>query len=194
MNIKTFHSNQKEMEQFSNEIKYWCNGVGELHNQGVSISVDDLPSELQRAYKDLWTDEFGSLCYLVETPQGCGVALLNEYDECFSKDCRLTMDELFQSVLKDSEIISKRSEFQSADIYIGEHSGFCECHELIVVFPASFPVEDFKTAAALLDELAYQSAAHHKPSLDAQIQSTSTRATAAHFVDKAPTKESAPER
>lgn len=177
MDIKIFRSNKEDMELFSREIQYWSNGLGEIHNGGVSICEEELPAELQRAYKVLWTDEFGSLCYLVETPKGYGVALLNEYDNCYADDCNLNMDKLFQSALEDSKVISKRVEFQNTDIYIGEHSGFCKCHELIVVFPASTPVDEFRTAAVLLDELAYQTAKHRNFSLTEQIESASNRAS-----------------
>ena len=193
MDIKVFRSNKEDMEQFSKEFKYWSNSLGELYNQGVLIAEEDLPAELQQAYKDLWTDEFGSLCYLVETRQGFGVALLNEYDKCYADDCKITMDKLFQSALKDSEVISQRAEFQNADIYIGEHSGFCECHELLVIFPANTPVDEFKAAAALLDELAYQAAKNRNPSLSEQIESASSRAAKAHSENRAPEKENAPE-
>jgi len=169
MNIKVFRSNREDMERFGDEIRYWSNAIGELHDRGIDISEKELPLELQRAYKEPWTDEFGSLCYLVETPQGYGIALLNEYDECYADDCNLTMDELFQSALKDGEKITCHSEFQNANIYIGEYSGFLECHELYVIFPAATPVEEFKAAALLLDELAY--AAAKKKTLDEVIRS-----------------------
>lgn len=177
--IKIFRATNEDMEKLSNEISYWCNGLGELHCGGVDITEDDLPLELQRAYDELWTDEFGSLCYLVKTPHGYGVALLNEYDNCYAGDCGLTMEKLFESALADATAISHHSEFQHADIYVGEHSGFCDCHEVFVIFPATTPVKEFRAAAALLDELAYQSALQPNASLNNQIQSASSRATAA---------------
>ena len=184
MKINVFHANNTDMEKFSNEIGYWCNGIGELHNRGVDITEEELPLELRRAYNELWTDEFGSLCYLVETPHGYGVAMLNEYDNCYADDCRLTMEELFQSALEDAAAISQHPEFLHADIYIGEHSGYCDCHEVFVIFPATTPVQEFRSAAVLLDDLAYQSA-RQASALDNQIKSASVRATAlASFPDR----------
>ena len=176
MKIQVFYSKKDDMERFGNEIQFWSNGIGELHHRGVSISEEELPPELQRAYEDLWTDRYSGLCYLVETTQGYGVALLYEYDDCYADDCSLTMDQLFQFVLEDGEVISQRAEFQHNDIYIGEFSGFCECHELIVVFPAATPVNEFSMAAALLDELVYQSAKQIKPSLSQTIYSADQKA------------------
>jgi len=169
MNLKIFRSNKEDMEQLNNEIRYWSNGLGEIHDHGVSISEEELPLELQRAYKDLWTDEYGSICYLVETLQGCGVALLNEYDQCTADDFKLKMDNLFQFVLEDGKTISRRPEFQHATFYIGEYSVFDECHEMFAVFPANTPIEEFRTAASLLDKLVYQSVKRHSKHLNQEL-------------------------
>jgi len=156
MNKYIYSANGKPMYE---DLKFWCSGCGELHHHGeYDITEEELPKELKRAYKTLWSDNYGSYCYIVETPKGYGITLINEYHQCFADDCNITMEELFASLIKDGDKIALREEFQNADIYLGEYSGFDECHELITVFSWDISEEEFTKAAELLNELAFQSA------------------------------------
>lgn len=157
MAFQIFHSNEVELEQFYNTIKFWSNSGGELHHHGKeSITEDELPLPLQRAYNELWNDGIGGLNYLVETPKGYGIALINEYDTYTSEEYECPMDELFMMALHDSVNISTHPDFKSADVYIGEYSGCGNCHEVVVVFPADMPKEQFDKAASTLESLAYK--------------------------------------
>ena len=171
MNINTYRQNENDVTEYRNAIKYWSNSIGELHYHGkYDISEAELPNELHRVYCDF--DIFGkysSRCYLVETEKGYGIALVNEYDECFADDCHISMTELFDSLLEDTKDISLLSCFSKAEIYIGEHMGFDESHELAVIFPADISREEFEQAAKTLDNYAYYHAnllAHANPEVD----------------------------
>lgn len=158
MAYQIFHNNDRELNNFFNTIKFWSNSGGELHHHGeYDISEDELPEPLQRAYKELWNDGICGLNYLVETPKGYGIALINEYDTYTSSTYDCPMDDLFLMAMKDGLNISIHPEFSLADVYIGEYSGCGNCHELVVVFPADIPKEEFDKAAATLDSLAYKS-------------------------------------
>lgn len=144
-----------------NAIKYWCNACGELHHHGkFDISEDELPKPLRRAYNDLWEEGAAGCCtYLVETEEvGYGIALIAEYDEYFGKTCGLTMDGLFEALLKDMEDLAAREELWCAHIYALEYAGFDECHELAIVLPANLPVGDWERVKEAVEQLTYKHA------------------------------------
>ena len=152
--VTIFHSNDEGTNGLKETIRYWSNACGELFRDGNElITKEELPLPLQRAYDDLWSDAYGCHCYLVETANGYGVALVNEYDFTMAEDAGVTMEELFKVACKDAVKVSEDSAFKEAKVFVGEFSGFEDCHELIVVFPADTPIEAFKNAARVLDRL-----------------------------------------
>lgn len=213
--LKMFRANDEDFKKLSNEIAYWSNGAGELSHRGeYDISEDELPVALKRVYNDLWSDEFGSICYLAETARGFGIALVKEYDETLAADHSLTMEKLYDCLIKDGLAIANHPYFEDVDVIIGEHSGFSDSHELIVFFPSDISKDVFRSLANKLDEISYSSLpapkhglehyidASSAPSLDMcsrsslseQIQSASTRATDSHASPDTPTKTPNPER
>lgn len=177
--VHVFEMDQTTINTYFDTIKYWSNAVGELHHHGqYDITIDELPSELHHAYNDLFTDQYSSLCYLVETDAGYGIALVNEYDEeVTAKLAGVSMDELFALVEKDAHVIAAHPDFRQAQIYVGQSMGFCECHELVVVFPADISEEEFAKAAATLGELSYRSVREHQPAtLSDKLQDAADRA------------------
>lgn len=178
MDAKIFRQNDQERAAFYGSINYWSNAVGDLCHQGeYVIKESELPAPLKRAYKDLFFDgDIGSLRYLVETDRGFGIALVNEYDECWAEDCNLSMSDLFTSAIQDAQKIAANPAFEKAEIYLGELMGFDNSHILSVILPADISLEEFRTAAANLDELVYQSAkTFQRPTLAEKIQSASDR-------------------
>lgn len=142
-------------------IKYWSNACGELHYHGKEmIAEENLPEELRKAYNKLWTDSYASLCYLVETPNGYGIALINEYacEKSYAEDHQVWDKEMplyWKAACEDAAEISHHPEFGGAEIVVSEHSGCFECHELAVIFPADTNPDTFIKAAEKLDKLAY---------------------------------------
>ena len=150
------HKGDKELVDGS--FKYWSNACGDLHRNGNEfITEAELPEPLKRAYKELWGETWGSLCYLVETPDGYGVALVNEYDDYTASVKKCSKEDLFELVQADKELVMATSGFENAKVYAGDYTGFDECHELIVVFPADTPFEEFDSAANALEHIAYSS-------------------------------------
>lgn len=158
--INLFSNNESDSLSYGSAIKYWSNSIGELHHHGeYDITEEELPEELRQAYHEIdCFEQYGSRVYFVETEKGYGIALINEYDECFAKDCNLSMDNLFMSAMVDAAAIRSLPEFESASIYLAKELGFESSHELAVVFPASISPKAFEKAAKLLDETVYKSA------------------------------------
>ncbi len=162
MDFKVFRANDTESPRYNDTLKFWSNALGELHCRGEhSITEEELPDELKRAYRELWTDNCGSLCYLVETSDGYGIALINEYNNVAASNNDMSMDDLFRFALADCGLIIASPEFKNASIYLGEYGGFDGCHDLTVIFPASTPKEEFFLAVKRLDQLAYTSVNEH---------------------------------
>lgn len=160
MNPKVFHQNDQELNQYFNAVKYWSNALGELHHRGAeSLAEKELPDQLRHAYDNLFFQgEIGSVRYLVETERGYGIALCNEYDQCYADDCGVSPDDLFLAVKEDAAAIAADPLFANAEIIVGEHMGFDNSHDLTVIFPADISADEFMKAAAKLDTLVYQSA------------------------------------
>lgn len=88
----------QDRDEYRNEIQYWSNSMGELHYHGeLGISEEELPADLRRAYQEIdCFEKYGSRVYLVETENGYGIALANEYDagrglaghECDKPECQ----------------------------------------------------------------------------------------------------------
>lgn len=158
--INLFASNESRSPDYSSAIKYWSNSMGELHHHGeYDITEEDLPDELRHVYQEIdCFEQYGSRVYLTETEKGYGIALINEYDECFAKDCNLSMDNLFVSALVDAVAIRSCPEFKNASIYLAKELGFESSHELAVIFPASISKAAFDKAAKLLDDTVYKAA------------------------------------
>lgn len=159
---------------FDGSFKYWSNACGDLHRNGKEdITEDELPEPLKRAYKELWGEDlYSNLCYLVETADGYGVALINEYDDFTTSIKGCSKEDLFELVQADKELVIAAPGFENAKVYAGDYTGFDECHELIVVFPADTPFEEFDNAAKALEHIAYTSVFDRTKtnSLDNQIK------------------------
>ncbi|MDE6625599.1 MAG: hypothetical protein K2K56_04430 [Lachnospiraceae bacterium] len=139
------------------DLKYWCNSLGELHHHGeYDIKEDDLPEELKKAYNTLWTDGSGSLCYLVEYKGNYGIALINEFDMEFARDNAITMEEMLKKMKIKASLFGKLEAFQDTIILLGEYSGFDDCHEFITILPVDVEKERFNTVADLLYKHVYK--------------------------------------
>lgn len=139
------------------DLKYWSNALGELHHHGeYGIKEHELPEELQRAYRTLWTAGIGSLCYLVEYKGKYGIALINEFDDMTAEYNSATMDDLFLKMKAKADSFKGMEELQNMTILLGEHSGFFGCHEFITIFPADMEKEAFDKVADLLEQNVYE--------------------------------------
>lgn len=156
--VRVFRKDASSQALYENTLRYWSNSMGELHHHGqYDITEQDLPESLRRVYREFKIfEEFGSRCYLCETEKGYGIALVNEYDESYADDCKLSMDSMFLSAAVEAAAIRALPEFQDAEVFLGECCGMEGCHELCVVFPATVEAKAFYAAAELLDKSVYE--------------------------------------
>ena len=85
------------------------------------------------------------------------VALINEYDKLtaeryFDGDWEV----MLQAVQKVAQLLSMESSLSDCEIYVGENTGFCNCHELVVLIPYGADTKTANQAAIKVEELAYQ--------------------------------------
>ena len=125
-----------------------------MHCHGrFDISFSELPEPLKVAYHELWSENYGQLCYLVDTVDGFGIALVLEYDSEFAESIGCTEHEVFEKLVERAKTLSKTKEFEHAKFFILENGGFDSCHDFIVVFPALTPYDEFTVASKALDKL-----------------------------------------
>lgn len=159
--IHIYRDNKEDDSRLYDNLLFWSDSCGELEPPHGSDKFDPsgIPQPLQRAFRDLYSDEFCSHCYLVETPGGYGVALINEYDCVTATNFNLSPRELFEAVLRDAQRLSDIPEFdQVREIYATESYGPAGgelYHELVVVFPADMDKDAFRAAALRLDAEVY---------------------------------------
>lgn len=156
--VHVFQKDAQSQELYGNALRYWSNSMGELHHYGqYDITEQELPEPLQHIYQEFTIfEQFGSRCYLCETEKGYGIALVNEYDEGYASDCKLSMDSLFLCAAVEAAALRIMPEFQGTEVFLGECCGMDGCHELCVVFPATVAPEIFYAAAEQLDKSVYQ--------------------------------------
>lgn len=154
MNIVEYTN--ENAKQYNEDLKYWCNGLGELHHHGeYDITEEELPEELRRAYDELWTCGSSSLCYLVEYMGEYYIALLNEFDDCYANDINSTMEALYQHMKSKAEEFAVMEEFKTAQILIAEEMGCNDCHEFFVLLPCDTEKELFDKVEKILSEKLY---------------------------------------
>lgn len=130
--------------EFNNEtelnkhLKYWSNACGELHYHGEYDlnSEDELPSELKRAYNELWEEGNGCYEYLTEYDGKYYIALISEFDKSYARDINVSMNMLYNKGKKNAIALSKTKLFKNTILVIGKETGFEECHEFIFLVPA----------------------------------------------------------
>lgn len=151
------------LHEFKNEVGgnfvYWSNCTGDLHHN-AEYWIDDvvkLPKELQRAYNELWSEQYWANCYIVEFNGKYGVALEAEYDAEFASDKGISYEELL-SVAK-SKAAECADKYSECDVIFGEDTmkwsdGSVDSIVSIIV-PWDASVEKFDEIANWLDSMCY---------------------------------------
>ena len=146
MKIKIY-SGEKGRKKFSKKFFYWSNACGDLHFHGKrDITERELPPELLYAYKNLWSEEIGYLCYLAEYKGKYGIALIGEYDSEFADNFGISMDRLFLIMSLSVTMFPPKARFEKVKVILGEHTGEEGCHELICFLPWNSSNETLESA------------------------------------------------
>ena len=149
-------------------MKYWSNAAGDLFNPNRPPSKNDiseagLPEELKDAWNNLWNEDTGSYCYLVQNGDEYGVALINEYEK-EDKMCHEDVRGRAREVLKMA-----KAENIDLKVYAGLEEGYGEygmTDELITIFPYDTDPKDFSKVADFL----YNSAYHKDVTYDMYLE------------------------
>lgn len=135
--------NNMELYEFYNgdslydQLLYWSNALGELQYHGWgTLEEEDLPAELQRAYRDLWNEGSGSREYLTEYGGNYYVCLSVEYSADFADYKRESMDAVYESIKEKALRLANSESFSNTILILGKETGFDECHEIHFLVPA----------------------------------------------------------
>lgn len=153
------------MKQFKAEpypFRFYCNSTGDLflprEDGKDSVSLQDmseLPYPLQDLYERFWSETHdGWLTYLVEHDGKYGLMLEQEFSSDGS-DPNYTeeMAVLYKEASALGERIEKCLEkfCPKAEVFIGENSGFGDCHELCVYVPSDASRGEIKDMLYILN-------------------------------------------
>ncbi len=150
----------------SETIKYWSNGCGDLFtplerdedNLYKTISENKLPAALKEAWNHIWSDNYGSYCYLVERTDKddddlrYGILLTNEYpkDEDYTLDFVSEKSKMTREMLTD-----KAMENCSVSVELTSSSNELNMAYLHVFLPWNTPKENVEKIADFLLDVAY---------------------------------------
>lgn len=149
--------------EFENELGgdfvYWCNNAGDLHHN-TEYWIDDiaeLPTELQRAYNELWSENYLTNCYVVEFNGKYGVALEAEYDSDFAEDEKMSYDELLNiAKCKAAECSAKYPDY---DVIFGKDTNIWSDGSVdsvvMIIVPWNESVEKFHEVVTWYDSMCY---------------------------------------
>ena len=80
MQFTSFQKAWEKAKEMAGHLRYWSNGMGELHCHGKrEITQDDLPETLKHVYQELWNSGAGCPEYVVEYDGEYYLAVFCEY-------------------------------------------------------------------------------------------------------------------
>lgn len=101
------------------DVKYWSNSCGDLHQNGrCDITEEELPKELLRVYRELWTDDTSSLCYLTEFEGNYYVSLENEFPHEYINHIGISPKNLCEYMEKKAGNYAEMEAFNKAVILL----------------------------------------------------------------------------
>ena len=149
--------------EFENELGgdfvYWCNNAGDLHHNAEYWinDVAELPTELQRAYNELWNENYWANCYVVEFNGKYGVALEAEYDSDFAEDVKMSYDELLDIAKRKAVECSEK--YPDYDVIFGKdtmHWSDGSVDSIVsIIVPWNESAEKFHDVATWYDSMCY---------------------------------------
>ena len=127
----------KDRDEMYKVITFWSNCCGDLHHNGeYDVSEEQLPEELQRAYRELWEEGNGCLEYLLEYGGRYYVALSAEFDGDYADMLGLSMDELYTVGKRNALKLYCTDLFKDTLLLMAKKPLDGDCHEFIFLVPA----------------------------------------------------------
>lgn len=142
------------MEKTIPIFEYWSNCAGDLFNANdKEISENELPRELKTAWDKLWSEDYGSYCYLVKNGNEYGILLINEY----TTEDNMTHEDVVARA-RETDKFAKEMGI-GMKIYAGLEADISSYDdmkdELIVFMPYDTKPEDVNAVAKFLYKTAY---------------------------------------
>lgn len=127
----------KDRDEMYKVITFWSNCCGDLHHNGeYDVSEEQLPEELQRAYRELWEEGNGCLEYLLEYGGRYYVALSAEFDGDYADMLGLSMGELYTVGKCNALKLYCTDLFKDTLLLMAKKPLDGDCHEFIFLVPA----------------------------------------------------------
>lgn len=150
-----------ETSEIAEKMLYWANAAGDLFDprkeaKENDITEDKLPGPLKYAWKNLWGEDYGSYCYLIElegVPYPYNIALINEYakeDEFSHEDVRARGQEVLKMMKEEGIDGAVYAGMEDMRYYNDDFTD-----ELIVLMPAGIAKEKLERVADMLFKTAY---------------------------------------
>ena len=109
-----------------------------MHYNGQFVIEDEteIPAELQRAFKYLWSDD--TCCYerLVEFNGGYYVAIAAEFDETDAIENDLFMEDVYERAKKNAMTLHEQKLFKSTILILNKMNSHRDMHEVMFLVPA----------------------------------------------------------
>ena len=146
-------------DELGGDFVYWSNCTGDLHHncEYWIDNVEELPSELQKAYNELWSEEYWVNCYIVEFNGKYGVALEAEYDKHFAEDEGVSYGALLN--IAKNKAAECADKYQDYDVIFGkdtrEWSDGSINSIVSIIVPWDTSVEKFEEVAEWFDSMCY---------------------------------------
>lgn len=145
------------------QYKYWSNGCGDLHHHGeYDISLEELPTPLQRVYNDLFSEgQFCMNCYLTEYKGEYGISLEAEYDLEYAKDLGITYEELIAAAREKAAALAEA--FPQYTVMFGLDTEVWNngdrSSQMVLFLPADITAEEYNKAGTLADKIVWPNSA-----------------------------------
>lgn len=147
------------------QLGYWCNSCGDLHEcASRPVKKEDLPSPLRMAYENLWYEDYGLCCYLVEffTKDGkhsvnYGIDLCAEYPQVFIDDVGLGIKQV-KSIAKNLGKHIKTIYPECIHVFTQDINIDSDTYEYAVhyIFDCNLPANKFGKIADILNHAVYK--------------------------------------
>lgn len=131
------------------DVKYWSNSCGDLHQHGkCDITERELPKELLRAYRELWTDDTSSLCYLAEFEGNYYVSLENEFPHEYMKHIGISPENLYEYMKKKVGDYAEMESFNKTVFLLVQDDTVG--YSFVILLPWDSDKETFTTISKIL--------------------------------------------
>lgn len=145
------------------QLQYYCNCIGELHECGRRMlnNVDELPQMLQRPYQEFWTDEWNLCCYIVFLDQQPGILLCAEYDDDYCQSCGIPVeyDAQYAVLFHYGECLEKLAYEINPSAVVGINFDSADAPQMMLFIPTEHvPLQDIPKLYYLMEQYGFRRA------------------------------------